>query len=75
MSQKRAGKSSYVQGRLALLTCSCLGTFTLGGFYGIAVEMVSNSGLGPKEHLQEKGVSVIADLPAVGSHLVSGSNN
>ena len=28
------------------------------------------SGLGPKDHLAEKGVTVARDIPAVGSHLV-----
>ena len=29
-----------------------------------------HSGLGPKSHLEEKGVSVVQDMPAVGSYLV-----
>ena len=29
-----------------------------------------DSGLGPKEHLQEHGIDVVHDIPAVGSHLV-----
>ena len=29
-----------------------------------------HSGLGPKAHLEEKGVSVVQDMPAVGSYLV-----
>lgn len=28
------------------------------------------SGLGPKEHLREKGIPIVRDLPAVGKHLV-----
>ncbi len=29
------------------------------------------SGLGPAEHLKEVGITVVKDLPAVGSNLVS----
>lgn len=31
---------------------------------------VAYSGLGPKEHLESRGISVIRDLPAIGSYLV-----
>jgi len=39
-----------------------------GGAYG-SPQLLQLSGLGPAAHLQELGIPVIADMPAVGAHL------
>jgi len=39
-----------------------------GGAYG-SPQLLLLSGLGPAEHLQDKGIAVVRDMPAVGSNL------
>ena len=39
-----------------------------GGAYG-SPQLLQLSGLGPAEHLREMGITVVADMPAVGSNL------
>ncbi|KAI0365825.1 alcohol oxidase [Pilatotrama ljubarskyi] len=60
MNPRKAGQTFYVEARREIvLSAGALGS----------PQLLMLSGIGPKEHLEEKGVPVLRDMPAVGSHL------
>ncbi|KAI0351193.1 alcohol oxidase [Trametes cingulata] len=57
---RKAGQTFYAQARREIvLSAGALGS----------PQILMLSGIGPKEHLEAKGVPVVLDMPAVGSHL------
>lgn len=57
---KPVGKPVLVKARREIVVC--------GGAFRTP-QLLMLSGLGPRAHLEEKGIPVVRDLPAVGSHL------
>ncbi|KJR86907.1 uncharacterized protein SPSK_01526 [Sporothrix schenckii 1099-18] len=58
--QDEIGKPVLVKARREIIVC--------GGAFRTP-QLLLLSGLGPRAHLQEKGIPVVRDLPAVGQHL------
>ncbi|KAI0640905.1 alcohol oxidase [Trametes meyenii] len=57
---RKAGRSFYAAARREIiLSAGALGS----------PQLLLLSGIGPQEHLKEKGISVLLDVPAVGKHL------
>ncbi|KAI0828709.1 GMC oxidoreductase [Trametes gibbosa] len=57
---RRAGKSFFARARREVVVCAG----TLG-----SPQILQLSGIGPKAHLEEKGIQVVRNLPGVGSYL------
>ncbi|KAL1895434.1 hypothetical protein Sste5346_005240 [Sporothrix stenoceras] len=57
---KPVGKPALVKARREIIVC--------GGAFRTP-QLLMLSGLGPRAHLQEKGIPCVRDLPAVGAHL------
>lgn len=58
---RQGGRALQVRARREVLLC--------GGAYG-SPQMLMLSGIGPGAHLQELGIAVVADAPAVGENLI-----
>ncbi|KAI0355903.1 GMC oxidoreductase [Trametes cingulata] len=57
---RRAGKSFFARARKEIVLCA--------GALG-SPQLLQLSGIGPKAHLEQKGVPVVRDMPGVGSYL------